>query len=141
MSFEYKQFRRRKLPHIHPPGAILFVTFRLTGSIPKTVLAEWKAEKAWLEDQKRRVAKELSNSSIPEVLNHQARLLEFHRRWFRTFEDILHKAEYGPTWLKDDRVAKSGSRQSEVPGWSGLSARCLLHHVQPRSRRLSALPG
>ena len=105
MSFEFKQFRRRKLPHIHPPGAILFVTFRLAGTIPKTVLAEWKAERVWIEDQKRRVAKELSGSAIPEVLNHQARLLEFHRRWFRTFEEILHKAEHGPTWLKDERVA------------------------------------
>ena len=107
MSFEYKQFRRRKLPHIHPPGAILFVTFRLAGSIPKTVIETWKGERTWLEQQLKRVSNEVVESETSVTRNHQARLLEFHRRWFREFEEILHKAEHGPTWLKDERVARS----------------------------------
>jgi putative transposase len=107
VTFEFKQFRRRKLPHIHPPGAILFVTFRLAGSIPKSVLKTWKAEKTWLELQIKRVSSELAVNKTSEILNHQARLNAFHRRWFREYEEILDKADHGPTWLRDKRVARS----------------------------------
>jgi hypothetical protein len=31
-------YYRRNLPHVQPPGATFFVTFRLAGSIPLTVL-------------------------------------------------------------------------------------------------------
>lgn len=41
-----------------------------------------------------------------ESLNHEARLIAFHRCWFRRFEEILDRAEHGPTWLKDERIAK-----------------------------------
>lgn len=34
---EYKINYRRNLPHVQPPGATLFVTFRLAGSIPTAV--------------------------------------------------------------------------------------------------------
>jgi REP element-mobilizing transposase RayT len=106
MRYAYKQYRRRNLPHIHSPGAILFVTFRLAGSIPQDVLREWKAEKVWLEKEIERVEKEASQSARAEVLSHKERLLDFHRHWFRRFEEILHKASTGPVWLKDERVAK-----------------------------------
>ena len=97
MAYKYKQYRRRNLPHIHSPGAILFVTFRLAGSIPQNVLKEWKAERIWLEQEIQRVEKDL---------NQWAKLLDFYRRWFKNFEDILHQATIGPTWLKDQQVAK-----------------------------------
>jgi len=42
------------------------------------------------------------NDDSDELQHHQERLLEFQRRWFREFEDILHKAETGPTWLKEE---------------------------------------
>jgi putative transposase len=93
VTFEFKQFRRRKLPHIHPPGAILFVTFRLAGSIPKSVRETWRAEKTWLEQQLKRVSNEVAVNKTSEVLNHQARLNAFHRRWFREYEEILDKAD------------------------------------------------
>ncbi len=106
MSYDYKQYHRRKLPHIHSPGAILFVTFRLAGSIPKSVLAEWKAEKLWIEKQIQRVEKEVSETETRKAIDQKDRLLDFNRRWFKRFEDILHQAVSGPTWLKDERVAK-----------------------------------
>jgi hypothetical protein len=43
-TLEYKLFYRRHLPHIQPPGATLFVTFRLAGSIPAEVLQQLRAE-------------------------------------------------------------------------------------------------
>jgi putative transposase len=106
MSYAYKQYRRRNLPHIHSPGAILFVTFRLAGSIPQSVLKEWKAEKIWLEKEIQRVERESAQSSLQEAVNQKARLLDFHRHWFKKFEDILDQAAVGPTWLRDERVAK-----------------------------------
>lgn len=90
MSYEYKQFYRRKLPHIHSPGSTLFVTFRLADSIPKKILHQWLAEKTLRSRQP------LSDETQ----------IEFHRRWFARFEDILHKAESGPTWLADSRIAE-----------------------------------
>jgi len=39
-QFDFKQYYRRGLPHIQPPEATLFVTFRLDGSIPRPVLDE-----------------------------------------------------------------------------------------------------
>jgi len=35
---DYQYFYRKNLPHFQPPGASLFVTFRLAGSIPVTLL-------------------------------------------------------------------------------------------------------
>src|SRR5437870_1417824 len=106
MRYDYKQFYRRKLPHIHPPGATLFVTFRLSGSVPKTVLQVWKSEKQWLEHELKRVGREARETNTIEILNHEKRLIAFHRRWFMKFEEILHRADQGPTWLKEERIAK-----------------------------------
>jgi putative transposase len=83
---EYKQFYRRKLPHIHSPGATLFVTFRLAGSLPKAVIEKWKQEKIWLEKEQQRIEK-LSESEN----NQKEDFLNFHRRWFAKFEDVLHQ--------------------------------------------------
>lgn len=106
MTYDFKQFSRRKLPHIHPPSAILFVTFRLAGSVPKPVLQEWKAEKEWLEHELLKVAREAKETNTIEALKHEVRLIAFHRRWFLRFEQVLHRAEHGPTWLRDERIAK-----------------------------------
>ena len=90
MKYEYKPYYRRKLPHIHTPGSTLFITFRLAGSVPQVVLQQWLREKAVRDSQPR---------GTPERE-------DFNRRWFAQFEDILHKAETGPTWLRDARIAE-----------------------------------
>ena len=48
-QFDYKLLYRRNLPHIQVPGATIFVTFRLDGSIPEAVLERWRTEKKLLE--------------------------------------------------------------------------------------------
>jgi putative transposase len=93
VPFEYKQFYRRKLPHIHSPGATLFVTFRLAGSIPKRLLDQWKRER---NDLDRRSEGEADTDQLN---------LDFHRRWFGLFEDALHHAGTGPLWLGEPTVA------------------------------------
>lgn len=113
MRYRYKQYHRRKLPHIHSPGAVLFITFRLAGSVPRNVLKEWRSEKLWLEKEIQKVDRENSHNTRArttkhnaQIISHKKRLLDFHRRWFKRFEDILHQAATGPTWLKDDSVAR-----------------------------------
>ena len=44
-QFGYQQSYERNLPHLQPPEATLFVTFRLDGSIPEPVLEQWRVEK------------------------------------------------------------------------------------------------
>jgi putative transposase len=101
---EYKQFYRRKLPHIHSPGAVLFVTFRLAGSIPKTVIEKWKQEKIWLEKENERIEKLSLSEKIDNTQKED--FLNFHRRWFGKFEDVLHQEKSNVVWLKDERIAE-----------------------------------
>ncbi len=75
----------------------LFVTFRLAGSIPKHVLRLWKAEKDWLDKEADRIV---------EGEAHDQRLLQFRRRWFQKFEDLMHKQNHGPMWLAENFVAE-----------------------------------
>jgi len=70
------------------------------------VLQEWKAEKEWLEQELRRVSQEVTETGANKALDHEDRLIAFQRRWFLRFEDVLHRAEHGPTWLKDERIAE-----------------------------------
>lgn len=102
-QFEYKEFYRRKLPHLHAPGSTLFVTFRLAGSIPKKVVTRWKLEKHWLEQEFDRMAK--LDDAVEIHRRQKTRLAEFYRGWFKRFEDILHREETGPVWLKTPGIA------------------------------------
>jgi len=102
----YKSVYRRSLPHIHPPGATLFVTFRLAGSIPQAVIRQYRAQRDWIEEEVKRVQKQLQTDDSHEIAAHEERLLEFKRRWFRTFEEVLHQEKIGPVWLKENRIAE-----------------------------------
>src|SRR5262245_1649290 len=105
-QFDYQQFYERHLPHIQPPGATLFLTFRLAGSIPRHVLRQWKAEKDWLDEEAKRLSKLKQNEASLKIEDHEQRLLQFRRRWFQKFEDLLHKQSYGPMWLGEDHMAE-----------------------------------
>ena len=105
-QFDYQQFHQNHLPHIQPPEATLFVTFRLAGSVPKPVLRQWLAEKKWLEEEVKRVCKLGQADATQETSQHEERLLEFRRRWFLKFENLLHQQAHGPQWLSDTRVAE-----------------------------------
>lgn len=105
-EFIYKERTERNLPHFHPPGATIFVTFRLADTVPKSVLRLYQARKKWLEEETRRIAVLKMKDESPETQDHAKRIQEFQRHWFGKFEDILHRAETGPTWLRNDNVAR-----------------------------------
>jgi len=105
-NLDYKPFRERHRPHFHPPGAVLFVTYRLAGSIPKSIVREYKARKRWLEDQVNRVQCLTQIDVTPELTKWHDRVETFKREWFVKFEKILHQDRFGPEWMRDERVAK-----------------------------------
>ena len=105
MPYVYKEFPEHHRPHIHPPGATLFVTFRLADTIPQAMMRVYQAKKDWLEAEAERLHKLRLAGDSPELAAHEERLQQFHRHWFKTFEDVLDVEKYGPTWLKDEGVA------------------------------------
>ena len=106
-NLDYKQFSRRRRPHIHSPGSVLFVTYRLTGSVPKSTVREYKARKKWLENEWKRALRVVSDDRAPELQKWLERIEKFKRDWFLTFEKILHQANVGPMWMQNEMVAEA----------------------------------
>ena len=97
-NHDYKPYYHRDLPHIQPLGATFFITFRLAGSIPRSVLQQWKTENLHFLKSRNEIR------AAGQKQKH--RELEWKRKWFRRFEETLDNAQIGPVWLKDDRIAK-----------------------------------
>jgi putative transposase len=69
------EFYRRNLPHWHPDERALFITWRLFGSLPRSKEPERKSTSTSAEEE------------------------------FRKADAALDRAESGPLWLKDPRIA------------------------------------
>ena len=95
-NLEYRLFYRYHLPHYQPPGATLFVTFRLAGSIPRAVLAELLAERE-------RVDATLARISDPA--ERRQRVDWENRRLFGLWDTALDTADQGPFWLREPAIA------------------------------------
>lgn len=53
-----------------------------------------------MENQHKRLTE---NEAVSQ--NQKEAFLDFHRRWFVKFEDVLHKEESGIVWLKNEAIA------------------------------------
>lgn len=95
-TLEYKLFYRRHLPHIQPPGATLFVTFRLANSIPAETMRQ-------LLEEQERIEKRLLQIGDPHERVRQADREQ--RRMFGKWDKALDSAQCGPFWLRDERIA------------------------------------
>jgi len=91
----FKSFYRRNLPHIQPVGATLFVTFRLNGSLPRSVIERIAAQCHQLKTR-------LEQAPVDNL---RYGSLKVARRQFAFLENCLDRAAYGPTWLADERIA------------------------------------
>jgi putative transposase len=95
-NLDYQFFYRRNLPHYQPPGATLFMTFRLAGSMPKEVLDR-------LIEEAERIDKELAG--ITDKYE-QTRRADFEQqRLFEKWDKALDTPTAGPMWLKEHRIA------------------------------------
>lgn len=80
-------YYRRNLPHVHPEGYPLFITFRLADSIPAGVLAELKAQRV-------RALNALKTKSSDEI--HKIEI-----EYFSRYDAWLDRCASGPRWLAD----------------------------------------
>ena len=96
-TLKYKAQYRRKLPHYQPIRAKLFITYRLAGSLPESVMEKLRQE---LEQKERELAK------IKDIEERRQLRYEFQRRWFAKYDSYLDRAETDQKWLSDPRIAK-----------------------------------
>lgn len=95
-TLEYQLSYRRHLPHFQPPGATLFVTFRLAGSIPTEIMQQLLAEAE---------AVEATLAHIPDPQERAQRAYLEQRRLFGKWDTALDTAQSGPFWLRDPQIA------------------------------------
>lgn len=93
---DYKLHYRKNLPHIQPPGAMLFVTFRLAGSLPAHVVQQLQEE---AEQAERAIAAHTPLEDQAEALYRE------RRRAFGRFDAALDRADSGPLWLSRPKIA------------------------------------
>jgi REP element-mobilizing transposase RayT len=100
-KLDYQPSYRRNLPHIQPPGATLFITFRLAGTLPAAALERLQAQ---LEEAKRQTAK------IEDETKRARAAYRLQRRHFGRWDAYLDRAASGPTWLGDKQIAQIVAR-------------------------------
>ncbi len=92
---EYKEFYRRHLPHWQPRGAMMFITYRLAGSIPQEKL------KAIRNEYERKLKLAVTDGGDTHKQKIQA------GKWFIVeIDKILDVAQHGPTWLNNLEIEK-----------------------------------
>lgn len=87
-NLRFREFYRRRLPHIQIAGSTYFVTFRLINSLPKEALEKLAEETASI--------KKLPKDNVD---------LE-QRRWFGKFDDFLDRVLCGEAHLKNEQIAE-----------------------------------
>ena len=97
MKKESVQYRRN-LPHILPPGATYFVTYRLHGSIPRHKSQEWESV---FTKQKTAI---LAQPLHPDIQREE--IYKLQKKQFVEMDDWLDANPNGPYWLQEDKVAK-----------------------------------
>jgi len=121
MMMTEHDFYRRRLPHWHPHNATFFVTFRLEGSLPQSVI------KLLQEEYER--AKRLLDLLPPERRNQAA--YDAYRKAYARFDRALDKVN-GPRWLAEPRIAVIVQNELHAlhPRYYHLLAYCLMpNHV------------
>ena len=92
-----KTYYYRNLPHWQPPGAAIFLTCRLYGSLPKEVIQQ-------LRESQKLVLRDIGGTKAsPDKI--AERRLNQHKKLFAKLDAILDRAESGPRWLGETEVA------------------------------------
>lgn len=88
---------RRHLPHYQSNGAIFFITFRLYGSLPNSVIARLKSDYA----SDKALLKSCSNRELRKEL-----ISTIRQKYFERFDEFLERYDAQPQFLADPEVAK-----------------------------------
>jgi putative transposase len=96
-TLDYKLFYKRYLPHYQPPGATIFITFRLTGSLPMKVLKQLAAET---------VLQETGLSKIQDEIKRNHAASNIRKQFFVKWDAELDSGRRGPQWLAEPEIAR-----------------------------------
>ena len=116
-----KHYYRRQLPHIVPPGATLFITFRLAGTLPAAILAAFGEE--------RRAALDQLTRQTFDTGQRLAATQALHKRLFIHFDELLDDATGPRDWLRQPAVAHMVMR--ELRDLSEIGVQVLCYCVMP----------
>lgn len=94
---QVKTYYYRHLPHYHPPYAALFVTFRLTGSLPLEIIERLKQKHA---QERRRI------DGMTDIKQRTEAHRDNQRSHFDKYEALLDGASTGPRWLGIPHIAQ-----------------------------------
>lgn len=108
-------YYRRNLPHIHPEGYPLFITFRLADSLPLDVLQE-------LTTQRERELNLLKSQSPDEIYN-------IEKKHFGRFDMQLDRCASGPHWLEEKDIA--GIVAEKIHSMNGKYFQLLAYCIMP----------
>ncbi|MBK7936580.1 MAG: hypothetical protein IPJ82_05610 [Lewinellaceae bacterium] len=103
-----KEFYRRSLPHLQPMGGTFFVTFRLAGSLPQSLIQELRAQFA-----------ERKQALVQNRLSHQCEFIyQERKRCFTRYDEVLDQGLYGNCYLRESTqsqlVADELHRQDSI---------------------------
>ena len=111
-------YYERNLPHRLPPGELIFITFRLAGSLPQEVLERLQIE-----------ARLLLQGCGPDPATQYAE----RKRYFGRFDNLLAATNHSPTWLQQPKIAAVVARALHYPDGKRYHLRCyciMPNHVQ-----------
>ena len=86
-SLSFREYYKRRLPHIQIAGVTYFITFRLANSVPIDALDKLTVERQTI-------------NKLPERLKVSA-----HRTWFEKYDDYLDMAQRGNLYLQNEQIA------------------------------------
>jgi REP element-mobilizing transposase RayT len=86
-NLSFREFYKRRLPHIQIAGATYFITFRLVNSLPLEALDR-------LAEERKKI------NQLPQSQKEVA-----HQAWFAKYDDYLDHALYGDLHLKNQQIA------------------------------------
>jgi putative transposase len=92
-----KLYYHRNLPHWHPPGAAIFLTCRLFGSLPEKVILQLSETKRLFEREIKQT--KISPSELAELK------LKHHNKLFARIDAVLDRAASGARWLENSDLA------------------------------------
>jgi putative transposase len=121
-------YYERNLPHRLPPGEAIFLTFRLAGSLPRSVLEQLQADT------------ELAQQRLGDE---PAQLYAEQKKYFSRFDAQLAKGEFGPTYLGQPAIAELVADSLHYFNGKGydLLCYCLMpNHVHMVVRLLDEAP-
>ncbi|HEV2246813.1 MAG TPA: transposase [Terriglobia bacterium] len=99
-------FYRRNLPHWHPEGKSIFLTWRLFGSLPRSVQATGRSASARVTKSRAIRATGRSAGATSAGATSAGTTSASTTEWFRRFDAELDKGLVGPVWLRDARIAR-----------------------------------